>query len=221
MGARGGGRGGTGWTRRVGAAVTACAALAALPDRALAQNLEEYDYANLGLRAIGVEALFVDPSQNEATVGFGVKLDLGLLGPNVRVVPRFGYWKADVDPDRVEELERQLEEVSELPAGSINLGDIRRSAYIGGFDLQYINHIGSVSPYLGAGLDVYVLNDDGAAIEGTFLDDAIVTAGLSAVGGLQLALTPNVALFGEVRATAVTDASSLGGAAGIYFLFGN
>lgn len=185
-----------------------------------AQNLEQYDYANLGLRGIAAELLYVDASQNDATIGLGAKLDLGFLGPGIRVVPRFATWNADVDGESVEELERQLEEVSELEPGSIELGSIERSVYVVGADLHYIVAIGQVSPYVGAGLDVYALNDDGAAIRSTFLDDTVITAGVSAVGGLQIALSPSWSAYGEARATAVTDASNLGGAFGFYYTFG-
>jgi hypothetical protein len=187
---------------------------------AAAQNLEQYDYANLGVRAIGAEVIYVDPSQNDATFGVGAKIDLGFLGPGIRVVPRFAYWKADVEESSIDELERQLEEVSELEPGSVNLGAIDRSAYVIGADVHFIASLAGVSPYIGAGLDIYALNDDGNAIRGTFLDDLVVTAGVSAVGGLQVAMTPGWSVFGELRATAVTDASSLGGAVGIYYTFG-
>lgn len=187
---------------------------------AAAQNLEEYDYANLGVRAIGAEVIYVSASQNEGTFGLGAKIDLGFLGPGVRVVPRFGFWTADVEGADVDELERQLEEVSELEPGSINLGAIERSAYVVGADLHYIAAISRVSPYIGAGLDIYALNDDGNAIRNTFLDDLVITAGVSAVGGVQVAVSPDWSVFGEFRATAVSDASSLGGAFGVYYTFG-
>lgn len=187
---------------------------------AAAQNLEQYDYSNLGLRGIGAELVYVDATQNEATVGFGAKLDLGFLGPGLRVVPRFAYWKADVDASQVDELEAQLETVSELEPGSINLGQIQRSAYVLGADFEYIASVSRLQPYVGAGLDLYALNDDGAAIKGTFLDDLVITAGVSGVAGLQVELTRNWNAYGEFRATAVTDASSLGAAFGLYYMFG-
>ncbi len=217
-----GGSGGAGTSAGVRTIVagTALALLIGLARPAEAQNLEQYDYANLGLRAIGVEILYVDPSQNDVTVGIGAKIDLGFLGPGIRVVPRFAYWKADVEASSIDELERQLEEVSELEPGSVNLGAIDRSAYVFGADVHFIASLARVSPYIGAGLDIYALNDDGNAIRGTFLDDLVVTAGASAVGGLQVALSPSWSAYGELRATAVTDASSLGAALGIYYTFG-
>lgn len=202
------------WT--AGAAV-ALLALAARP--AAAQNLEQYDYSNLHLRGVGAELIYVDPSQNQGTAGFGAKLDLGFLGPGLRVVPRFAYWKADVDADRVTELETQIAEVSDLPPGSVNLGQIQRAAYVLGADFEYIASVSRLQPYVGAGLDIYALNDDGAAIKGTFLDDLVITAGVSGVAGLQVQLAPNWDAYGEFRATAVTDASSLGVAFGLYYMF--
>jgi len=218
MGGSGGAGTGAGARRIVAAAALALTVGMARP--AQAQNLEQYDYANLGLRAIGAEVLYVDPSQNDGTVGLGAKIDLGFLGPGIRVVPRFAYWTADVEASSIDELERQLEEVSELEPGSVNLGAIDRSAFVFGADVHFIASLPRVSPYVGVGLDVYALNDDGNAIRGTFLDDLVVTAGASAVGGLQLAVSPSWSVYGELRGTAVTDASSLGAAFGIYYTFG-
>lgn len=211
---------GTGAGARTIVAGAVLAVLVGLARPAEAQDLEQYDYANLGLRAIGAEVLYVDPSQNDGTFGIGAKVDLGFLGPGIRVVPRFAYWKADVEASSIDELERQLEEVSELEPGSVNLGAIDRSAYVLGADIHFIASVARVSPYIGAGLDIYALNDDGNAIRGTFLDDLVVTAGASAVGGFQVAMSPTWSAYGELRATAVTDASSLGAAFGIYYTFG-
>lgn len=216
----GSGGAGTGAGARTIVAGVALALLIGFARPAEAQNLEQYDYANLGLRAIGAEVLYVDPSQNDATVGIGAKVDLGFLGPGIRVVPRVAYWKADVEESSIDELERQLEEVSELEPGSVNLGAIDRSAYVFGADVHFIASLARVSPYIGAGLDIYALNDDGNAIRGTFLDDLVITAGASAVGGFQVAMSADWSVFGELRATAVTDASSLGAAFGVYYTFG-
>lgn len=186
-----------------------------------AQGLEEYDYANLGFRGFGIEALYVNPSQNEGTLGIGARLDLGFLGPNVRVSPRFGYWKADVEASQVAELEDQLEIASGLPEGTISLGDIERSAYVIGTDFQWTAPDGRVSPYIGVGLDVYILNDDGEAILNTFLDDLVITAGVSAAIGTRVALSNAWRAYGEVRGAAVTDASGLGFATGLMIVTGN
>lgn len=196
-------------------------ALGMMAGSATAQGLEEYDYTNLGLRGIGVGGFYVDASQNDGTLGIEGKLDLGFLGPNIRIVPRFAYWKADVESRQVTDLEMQLEEVSGLAPGTINLGDIDRSAYILGTDIQWTVTAARIAPYIGIGLDVYILNDDGEAIRDTFLDDLIVTAGVSGVVGAQLALTRRWHAYGEFRGTAITDASNVAIAFGFFLMTGN
>ena len=54
------------WRQLAAAVAVGLVGLAAVQPAA-AQNLEEYDYANLGVRAIGAEVLYVDASQNEGT----------------------------------------------------------------------------------------------------------------------------------------------------------
>jgi hypothetical protein len=207
--------------RNAGLAGLAIVAGLLLTATASAQGLEEYDYANLGFRGFGVEVLYVNASQNEGTLGIGARLDLGFLGPNVRVVPRFGYWKAGVEASQVSELEAQLEVASGLAPGSISLGNIERSAYIIGSDFQWTAPDGRVSPYIGIGLDAYILNDDGTAIRNTFLDDLVITAGVSGTIGTRISLSDSWRFYGEVRGAAVPDASSLGIAAGLMVVTGN
>ena len=215
------GSAGQNWGRIGVAAALVIMALGSTATPIAAQGLEDYDYNNLGLRGIGAGLFFVDASQNDGELGFEGKVDLGFLGPNIRIVPRVGYWKADVEASQVTELEMQLEEASGLEPGSISLGDIERSAYIIGTDFQWTVRDARIAPYIGLGLDVYILNDDGDAIQDTFLDDLIVTAGVSGVVGAQVALSKRWSAYGEFRGTAVTDASNVGIAFGLFLMTGN
>ena len=184
-----------------------------------AQTLEDYDYSNLGFRALGVEARWVDASQNESTIGVGIRVDLGFLGPYIRVVPRAGWWSAAVNDESVSELERQLEEVSNLPAGSINLGSLERTAWNLGLDLQWTLQDAVLAPYLGVGGDLYLLDDEGDAIDGTFLDSAVITAGLSGVVGAEFNFLAHWRIYSELRGTLVTDASNASVALGLAYRF--
>jgi hypothetical protein len=184
-----------------------------------AQSLEDYDYTNLGFRALGVEARWVDASQNESTVGVGVRVDLGFLGPYIRIVPRAGWWNADVEESAVRELEAQLEEVSDLPPGSIDLGSLERTAWNLGLDAQWTLQEAVLAPYLGVGLDLYLLDDDGEAIEGTFLDSAVITAGVSGVVGAEFNFLAHWRIYSELRGTLVTDASNAAVALGLAYRF--
>jgi hypothetical protein len=193
--------------------------LLATAGSASAQKLEDYDYTNLGFRAIGVEARWVDASQNESTVGIGVRADLGFLGPYIRIVPRAGWWSAKVNDSSVEELERQLEEVSNLPTGSISLGSLERTAWNLGFDAQWTLQEAVLAPYLGVGADLYLLDDDGAAIEGTFLDSVVITAGISGVIGAEFNFLDHWRVYSELRGTLVTDASNASAGLGLAYRF--
>jgi hypothetical protein len=186
---------------------------------AAAQNLEDYDYENLRLRAIGVDVVWANAKDANGTVGFGARADLGPLGPQVRVVPRFAYWKADIEEQAVAKFEENLEALCTPPDCNIDLGDMQRNYWILGFDLQWVLSNPLIAPYLGVGADLYILDDSGQAIKGTFLDDAVVTAGLSAVGGVQFDPGKRLRLYADVRGTLVTSASNLAVYAGVAYRF--
>jgi hypothetical protein len=186
---------------------------------AVAQNLEEYDYENLGFRALGVDVMWANAKDAKGAVGFGVRADLGFLGPYVRVVPRFAFWKADIEDESVARFERNLEALCNPAGCSIELGELQRDYYILGFDLQWTLADRTLAPYLGAGADLYILNDSGPAIKGTFLDDVVVTAGLSGVAGLQFDTGKHLRLYADVRGTLVTSASNVAVYAGIAYRF--
>jgi len=184
-----------------------------------AQNLEEYDYENLGFRALGVDVVYADATDAQGAVGFGLRADLGFLGPYVRVVPRFAFWKADIDDKAVTRFEDNLERLCVPPECSIDLGSLQRHFWVLGLDLQWTLPERKVAPYLGVGVDAYLLDDSGPAIKGTFLDDAVVTAGLSAVAGLQIDVGRRLRVYGDVRGTLLTSASNLAGYAGLAYRF--
>jgi hypothetical protein len=184
-----------------------------------AQNLEEYDYENLGLRAIGVDVVWANAKDAKGTVGFGVRADLSPLGPQVRVVPRFAYWNADIEESAVAKFESNLEDLCTPPDCNIELGDLQRNYWILGLDLQWVLPNPLLAPYLGVGADLYILDDSGQAIKGTFLDDAVVTAGLSGVAGLQFDPGKHLRLYVDVRGTLVTSASNVAIYAGVAYRF--
>ncbi len=185
-----------------------------------AQNLADYDYENLGFRSLGVNITYVGATHTEDGLGFEVRSDLGFLGPGIRVVPRLGFWKESMNVTEIRELEARIAELALLPPSAINLGVIERSVAVLGADFQWTTRSSGVAPYVGIGLDAYLLNDSGASIEGTFLDDRVITAGLSAVAGLELALEGSWVVYGDVRGSLVTDANNVAVAGGIAYYFG-
>lgn len=184
-----------------------------------AQNLEQYDYENLKLRAIGIEGVWVGAKDADGALGFGLRADLGPLGPNVRVVPRFAWWKADIDQEAVREFEKNLEDLCTPPGCNVVLGSMQRNYWVVGLDLEWVLESALLAPYLGAGGDLYILDDSGQAIEGTFLADAVVTAGISGVAGLQFDAGKHARFYMDVRATLVSSASNLALYGGLAYRF--
>jgi hypothetical protein len=191
-------------------------ALPALRSPLMAQGLDEYDYTNLGLRGATGEVFLVFPRGVKETIGFGARADWGFLGPHVRMQSRLAYWASDMKQDEVDKFNRRMEAlVEDQNPGTevvIDLGTIRRSAFILGGDLHWMPNVRDiVRPYLGVGADLYLLNGSGDAINGTFIEDGmdLFTAGLSGVAGLEFGLTNTLAFYADVRGALVADVRSI------------
>jgi len=188
---------------------------------AAAQGLASYDYANLGLRGAAGEIFFIDPNDVDATVGFGGRLDLGFLGPNIRTQVRFAYWNSNLSQSEVTRFENRIADLVEAQSGErpiIDLGVIDRDALIFGADFDWMPAPDArLRPYLGLGTELYILSGSGAAIDGTFVDDSLdlLTAGISALGGLEYDLGGIFTAFGEVRGSLAADIRSVSIAGGI------
>lgn len=208
------------------AAIAALVAVLAGPEPATAQGLADYDYENLRLRGVGVDLGIVSPNDLDATVQIGARLDLGFLGPNIRLVPRVAYWDTELEEAEVRELADRLETLVEeqnpgQPRPTLDLGRVDRSAFITGVDLHWLPLLRETTrPYFGIGAELYFLNGEGPAIEDTFIEDALdlLTAGASAVGGVEVDVGGGFTAYGELRGTLVADANTIGLVAGLAFL---
>src|SRR5919106_1129857 len=87
--------------------------LLALSAPAGAQSLADYDYDNLRFRGVGFDFGRIWPSKVNATQVYSLRLDLGYLGPAVRIVPSVSYWSSDF---RDRELRRLADQLEQLPA---------------------------------------------------------------------------------------------------------
>lgn len=192
----------------------------------VAQGLAEYDYENLRLRGVGAEIFFVSANGVDETLGIGARLDLGFLGPKVRVVPRFAFWDSELEEAELDSLATQLEDLvveqnPGEPRPEIDLGAVDRDALIFGVDLHWLPGVDDpVRPYLGVGGELYVLSGAGDAIEGTFVEDGLdlLTAGVSGVAGLEFQLRGGLTFYGELRGSLVADVRSVALTAGIAYL---
>lgn len=195
---------------------------------ASAQGLADFDYENLTFRGLGLEVGWLDPSRVESTASYGVRLDLGYLGPGLRLTPWVNYWSSSMKAGEVRELEERVEELVDreapqgTPPASVDLGTIDWADLVFGLDGHVVWAVpGNLLTYLGAGAAAHVQNGSGEAIKGTFVEDLLdsVTAGFNIHGGLELPLSEALRIYGTTRYEILGDLQYLELRAGIQFMF--
>jgi hypothetical protein len=189
------------------------AGLCLAPFAAQAQTLADYDYENLTFRGIGVDYGVIWPDKVVATSQFSLRLDLGYLGPAVRITPTLSYWSSHF---RAGELERMANRLSSLPAlreQSIELtaGDLGRIEW-SDLSLGVDAHVVWTAPldiltFVGAGASVHTLNGRGDLIDDTFIEDLLdsTTAGMALLAGVELQPVERLRIYGEARFTLVSN----------------
>ncbi len=195
-------------TRRL--SVCVCVAVAAgvvagtLP--AAAQELADFDYENLTFRGVGVDWGYLWPDRVEPTQSFGIRVDLGYLGPGLRLIPSVGYWSSRFRAEEVDELEGRVAQLvasqTEGPPPAVDLGTIDWSDVRTGLDAQVMwSTPGTGFTFAGLGAAVHLLNGDGEAISGTFIEDLLdsVTAGFNAHAGMEYPIVDRLRVYGQGR----------------------
>ena len=174
----------------------ACAVLLLLaaypPNRLTAQSvLEQFSYDNLKPSALQLDLGPLGGNNIRGALVGGLRLDYGLIAPHVRVLLGLSYYKADFSSEARARFEQRIRSVVIDPSGddTINLGRITWSDVTGDVDLQYVlpqSH--TVTAYLGIGIGAHLRRGSGAAINGTFVQDALneITAGLNGTIGTEI-----------------------------------
>lgn len=187
--------------------------LAAAPMGAAAQGLADYDYENLTFRGAGFDYGYIWPSKVAATPLYSVRIDLGYLGPGVRIVPTIAYWSSHF---RRGELERVADRLAQLPVlraqgvaiTAADLGTIELSDVSLGVDVHMLWTTPlDVFTYVGGNLGVHALNGRGDAIADTFIEDLLdsTNAGGAIMAGAEYQLLPRLRVYGEARYTLLND----------------
>lgn len=178
-----------------------------------AQSLADYDYDNLRFRGIGFDYGYIWPNRVNSTPAYSLRLDLGFLGPAVRIMPGVTYWSSEM---KVTELDRLAERLTQLPAirdaGVVitadDLGVVEWSDLALSLDAQAVwTAPFNVFTYVGAGVGVHALNGRGDAIADTFVEDLLdsTTAGIAFSAGIELQPVDRIRFYGEARYTAASD----------------
>ena len=178
-----------------------------------AQTAADYDYENLTFRGIGLDYGYIWPSKVVPTATYSLRLDLGYLGPGVRISPSIGYWSSTI---RTRELARLAGQLNRLPAlrdRSVTiqpheLGEIAWSDLSLSVDAHLVwTTPVSVFTYVGAGFGLHALNGKGSAVEGTFIEDLLdsTSGAIAFMAGIEAQPSSGVRVYGEGRYTLVSD----------------
>ena len=205
-----------------------CALLAGAPAVG-AQELADFDYENLSFRGAGIEWGYLWANKVESTPTYGLRMDLGYLGPGLRITPSLTYWSSRMKAGEVRSLEERLAALvaSQQPAGSpapvVELEPIDWSDLALALD----GHVVWRTPYdfltfAGAGASVHFLSGDGPAIDNTFVEDLLdsVGAGFDLHAGAEYQVEPNIRVYGMGRLEMLQDIQYFAIRFGAQFQFG-
>ncbi|MGH7520104.1 MAG: hypothetical protein ACREMI_02380 [Gemmatimonadales bacterium] len=156
--------------------------------------LNQFSYENLRLSGIQLDVGVLGASElTGATVG-GLRIDYGRIAPRVRLLLGLSYFRSQFDQNARQRFEQRLDSiVNPGSTDSINLGRIRLADIIGDVDFQYVfPQSNGINAYLGVGVSIQARNGSGAAINGTFVEDAldVITAGVNGTMGFEFNLSP-------------------------------
>ncbi len=177
-------------------------------------SLADYDYENLSFRGFSGEWGYIWPTRAEPTYTIGARVDLGYLGPGLRLIPGLAYWSSNMKDSEVRRLERNVDDLVEgqLEPGSeyagVDLGTIEYTDFILSMDAHFVWSIPlDLLTFAGGGLSLHVMDGDGNAIQGTFVEDLLdsVKPGFNLHGGLEYPLSDGFRLYGLGRYELMED----------------
>jgi hypothetical protein len=192
----------------------------------VAQGLAEFDYENLAPRGVMVNLGWVHPGTVNPTGSIGARLDLGYLGPGVRVTTGFSQWSSTLRRSEVAVLEEQLADLVETQTGTrpeVDLGRITWSDVALNADAHVVWRVpGGLLTYAGVGGTAHVMRGGGAAVEGTFVQDLLNTirAGANLHGGIEVPLGAQLRVVGEGRIELVQSVTYAQVRAGLQYTWG-
>jgi len=180
----------------------AALSLALAPSSAAGQELADLDYEHLAFRGFGVDWGYLWPTRVEPTGSVGVRFDMGYAGPGLRIVPSIGYWSSPLKRGEIVELEDRIsaliaDQTGGLPP-ALDLGRIDWRDISIGVDAHIVwDSLFDVLTYGGLGVTAHILDGDGDAIRGTFIDDLLdsVTAGFNLHLGMEYPLTNRMRIY--------------------------
>ena len=164
---------------------------------------ERLNLDKLRLAALGTSIGPVAPTGTVPTVAYSLHADYGEISPRWRVVFTATYWDTRYKADVVKRLENKLREsiVDTTRTATFVIGRIKISDIAVGGDLRWTPRAGAIRPYVGGGILAHVVNVEGKAIQGTFIESALdnIAAGFSAVTGVDVTFARHLSVGAQGR----------------------
>lgn len=211
----------TGSIRRI-----ACIAALGLAPTALGAQavLEQFSYDALRPTGLQVDAGMLVSGDLENTIVGGVRLDAGRLAPRFRVLVGLSYFRSDFDTRATARFEQRLREIVIDPSGddTITVGRITWADIVADLDIQYaLTETRAGAVFVGVGASAHVRNGSGAAIAGTFVEDALdeIGAGFNAMLGGEVRLMGPWRGAAELRGVLASGLSSASLRVGVMYRF--
>lgn len=189
---------------------------------AAAQTLADYDYENLAFRGLGVSGGYLWSDRVEETQVYSVRLDLGYLGPGIRIIPTISYWSTEFDIKELDRLATRINQQSGLFFAGSDLAPLEWSDISLSLDAHFVwNTPLHVLTFLGAGAGLHALNGHGRAIDDTFVEDLLdaITAGAAAMAGFEFEPIHRFRIFAEGRYTALNSVQYVTARGGLQLMF--
>ena len=171
------------------------------------QELADYDYEKLAFRGISVEYGNILFKTYEETEVYSVKLDLGFLGPGVRMATRASYWSSEMVPEELVSFESSLNTMilaqgGVLPGNGLEIGSIKRDDMSVSVEADYVWRIPlGMLLSTGLGASAHFVNGTTQIPDDTFLNGLLdsFTAGFNVHSGLEYLVTDRIRLYGDSR----------------------
>ena len=176
-----------------------------------AQEIADIDYEHLSFRGIGVDWGYLYPDRVESAQSYGLRFDLGYAGPGLRIVPSIAYWSAPMEANEILEFSDRIEDLVLMQTGQLTALDLGVIDYTD-VSLTVDGHIVWELPldlltYGGVGVTAHVIDGNGSAIAGTFVEDLLdsVTAGFNLHLGAEYPMTDRLRLYSTGRYEVLPD----------------
>ncbi len=185
-------------------------------------TLADYDYVNLEFRGVGVDLGHIWADKVRDVPLYSVRVDLGYLGPGVRIIPSISYWRSEFTRSELDVLADRISQTAGVQLTGDDLGTIKWSDLSLSLDGHFVWHtpIG-VLTFVGAGFGLHALNGRGEAVRDTFVEDLLdsITASLAPIAGAEFEPVPRLRVYGEGRFTIMNAIQYVSARVGLQYMF--